>query len=669
MDNASLVEWTIGALFVGVNAYRRYNTPPSNRASTTFQNYTIYFIFYLLSVLTLYVFIGAVLDSSPETIGWVYGLFIGQINATVPEEITALSSPMVSALFLTTLLPSLPWLSRYDQALLNTFWDRGHIPTHVYKMAAAMRRAPFNFSPWQMKQLSKRCQDLGVTVDKLQLQQSEDLDFRWARINVLMDSVLEWKQDDSGRVRRFMHEQRDELARLEQLRDEINHEFTDLKTSSLEQHVERKIERFLERSIGELFRSITVLIAKTVCITAFSEDGRNSRIVQLGFEGGTRRFDRLSSSQIATAMFAIFVTFLALSVVQELNKDVSYRHFSDVGFMTFLMVFTYGVALNIALYLKQRIGMGYNELTGKRPWFAYLLLAVLTAISWFVVSGSYRYIYNMLSGMASNENLSKMLIDIGWSHPYLLQSVALAVALSWILDFHHSRDESRQLQLSQRLFYTGVSLLALVAASVIAFYWMEGWGWFEGIGTRDADHRCVEFSSCSDRFAWFVVKGMAVGAVIGWLVPMWYHLNRTKAPDQIAGRLIAMNQKELASEIRNLEPGELVKVVAGVSAAVAAIDDDVSRSEEDVYQIICSHLAGLRNSDVDIEVAEQEFKQCLEQINNGDFQLKERLTLIKNSPLLSKLMPYVASSIAFADSVYLDKERQVVEEVREFVGA
>ena len=669
MDKASLLEWAIGALFVGVNAYRRYNTPASNRASTTFQNYTIYFIFYLLSILTLYVFVGAVLDSSPETIGWVYGLFMGQLNTKVPDQIASLSSPMVSALFLTTLLPSLPWLSRYDQTLLNTFWDRGHIPNHVYKMAASMRRAPFNFSPWQMKQLRKRCEDLGIAIDRLQLQQGDELEFCWARVNVLMDSVTEWKQDDSGRVRRFMNDQRDEMARLEQLRDEVNHEFTDLKTSTLEKHVEQKIERFLERSIAELFRSITVLIAKTVCITAYSEDGRNSRIVQIGFEGGGRRFDRLSSSQIASAMFAIFITFLALSVAQELNKEVQFRSFSSVGFMTFLMLFTYGAALNIALYLKQRVGMGYNELTNKRPWFAYLLVAVLTALSWFVVTGSYRYIYNMLSGISSDANIAKVLTDIGWSHPYLLQSVALAMALSWILDFHHGRDQSTELQLSQRLFYTGISLLALILASAVAFYWMEGWGWFAGVGTRDEAYRCTEFSRCSERFIWFVVKGMAVGAVVGWLVPMWYHLNRTKAPDQIAGRLIAMNQKELSNEIRSLAPGELVKVVAGVSAAVASIDNDVSRSEEDVYQIICSHLAGLRNSDVDLEVAEQEFKSCLEQIDNGDFQLQERLALIKRSPLLSKLMPYVASSIAFADSVYLEKERQVVEEVREFVGA
>ena len=162
MESISLIEWSVGGVFVAVNAYRRYNTPASNRASTTFQNFSLYFFFYLLAVLTLYIFFGAVLDSSPETIGWLYALSLGQVGSSVPTVIDKLSAPMVAALFLTTLLPSLPWLSRYDQALLNAFWDRGNIPNHVYKMAASMRRARFNFSPIQNKQLRKNCKTLNI---------------------------------------------------------------------------------------------------------------------------------------------------------------------------------------------------------------------------------------------------------------------------------------------------------------------------------------------------------------------------------------------------------------------------------------------------------------------------------------------------------------------------
>jgi hypothetical protein len=68
---------------------------------------------------------------------------------------------------------------------------------------------------------------------------------------------------------------------------------------------------------------------------------------------------------------------------------------------------------------------------------------------------------------------------------------------------------------------------------------MEGFGWFEGYAARKEIYRIKSPLSLE----WLVIKGMAIGAVVGWLVPMWFYINRSKAPDQIAGRLIFMNKK------------------------------------------------------------------------------------------------------------------------------
>ena len=662
METVTLFEWAVGGIFVGVNAYRRFNTPSTNRATTTFQNFTTFFILYLLSVLTLYVFFGALFDSSPETLGALYGLMTGQLNATVPEQLSQLSAPMVSALFLTTLLPSLPWFSKYDQALLNKFWDRGHIPTHVLKMAAALRRAPFNFSPGQIKQLRKLSEALAIDYDSMVFNQGVNLDYRWARINVLLDSINEWKQDDdSGRLRRYMQEHDDTFKELQDSLEYINSEFAELKAEKAKSHVLVKIEKFLDKSIMELFRDSTVFVAKATCIAEYSASGRSSRLSQLGFEGGSQGRDRLSSGQILVALLAILVTFLLVSITQELVKPVEYRRFGSVGFMTFLMFFSYGAALVIALDLKCAVGMGYNELTRERTWSAYFWVGLITASSWYIVTMSYRYILNMLSGMDSDTNLSRVLTDIGWSYPYALQSLALAVCISWILDFHQSQGMSGRLTLQQRLFDVSIAVISLAIASILAFYWMEGIGWFEGLGTKD-----VEFRGKTS-IGWMVGKGVAVAAVVGWLVPMWFHLNRLKAPDQIAGRLIAMNKRALSIEIRSLAPNQLIKVVAAVGATMASVDKDVSRSEKDVYQIICSHLAGLANSDVDIDTAEKEFDTCLDLIESGELDLEQRLNNLNGLPVLSSLMPYIASSIAFADGVYLETERVLVEQVHRYV--
>jgi len=661
MESISLIEWSVGGVFVAVNAYRRYNTPSSNRASTTFQNFSLYFFFYLLAVLTLYIFFGAVLDSSPETIGWLYSLSLGEVSSNVPLAIDNLSAPMVSALFLTTLLPSLPWLSRYDQALLNTFWDRGNIPNHVYKMAASMRRARFNFSPIQNKQLRKNCKDLNIAFMPLMTNAIPSLDFRWARVNAILNGLEGWKQDDSGRMRRFMVTKRVALNQLFKNRDEINEEFSQLKAEKLDLKVLHKIERFLDKSIAQLFLDSSVMTGQAICMTEFSESGRSARVTQLGFEGGTQGFDRLSPQQMLSGLFAIFITFLSLSIIEQFMKPVAARHFGSVGFMTLLMLFTYGSSLIIAFDLKRRVSMGYNELTQQRQWSAYWVVGAITVVGWFVVTISYRYIFNMLSGVESDANLLRVKESIQWSFPFALQSLALAIAVSWILDKHQRLGATDRLCSYQRGLDVSISVAALAAASVITYDWMAGIGPFEGYGTKEAKY----LSSLS--FGWLVAKGAAIGAVIGWLVPMWFHINRTKSPDQIAGRLIQMNQRRLAKEIRNLRPGDLTNVVAGVAASVAAIDLNVSRNEKDVYQIICGHLAGLPNSDVDIDSAEKEFDRCLELIDADTLALKSRLEKLNECPLLASLMPFIASSIAFADGVYLEQERQIVEKIKKQV--
>tara|TARA_B110000879_G_scaffold200904_1_gene275384 strand:- start:124 stop:1359 length:1236 start_codon:yes stop_codon:yes gene_type:complete len=403
------------------------------------------------------------------------------------------------------------------------------------------------------------------------------------------------------------------------------------------------------------------MIGQAICMTEFSESGRSARVTQLGFEGGTQGFDRLSPQQMLSGLFAIFITFLSLSIIEQFMKPVAARHFGSVGFMTLLMLFTYGSSLIIAFDLKRRVSMGYNELIKQRQWSAYWVVGAITVVGWFVVTISYRYIFNMLSGVESDANLLRVKESIQWSFPFALQSLALAIAVSWILDKHQRLGATDRLCSYQRGLDVSISVAALAAASVITYDWMAGIGPFEGYGTKEAKY----LSSLS--FGWLVAKGAAIGAVIGWLVPMWFHINRTKSPDQIAGRLIQMNQRRLAKEIRNLRPGDLTNVVAGVAASVAAIDLNVSRNEKDVYQIICGHLAGLPNSDVDIDSAEKEFDRCLELIDADTLALKSRLEKLNECPLLASLMPFIASSIAFADGVYLEQERQIVEKIKKQV--
>jgi hypothetical protein len=48
--------------------------------------------------------------------------------------------------------------------------------------------------------------------------------------------------------------------------------------------------------------------------------------------------------------------------------------------------------------------------------------------------------------------------------------------------------------------------------------------------------------------------------------------------------------------------------------------------------------------------------------------LEQRLRKLHHLPLLMSLMPFVASSIAFADGVYLDQEKTHVEQIKKIIA-
>lgn len=542
-------------------------------------------------------------------------------------------------------------------------------PAHkpVQKMARGMYRSLLKLSPQQVKKLRSWCETLQIEYDSLDLNDSTVFDYRWVSINVLLDSIEEWKQDESGRLRRFMSSHQDELSRLTGQRDELNSEYFELRAGHRDNHVKIIAEQYFGKNIATLFRDVVVFISKAISASEYFESSRRRRISQLGFEvdspgfeAGSVDIERLSSRQIVSVLLGILFITLSLSTVQKLVNPYYYRGLHNDLFISFQTTFTYGAALLIALAFILGAGTGYNGLTRQRSKSAYLSVGAFSILSWLVVSYGFPYLYDMFFWADLNEDsidraLNRALINIQWSYPYALQSVVFAVSLFWILDFHQSRGMTWKLTLQQRFVDVAVIVFVLGIGSAIAFSWTEGIGLFEGFATKD-----VRFTGHAS-MGWFVANNTAVGAVVALLVPKWVYNSRSKSPDQIIGRLIVMNKRRLSEEVRKLNPDELINVIAAISASIAAVDDRPSHYKKVAYQIICCHLASLPNSDVDIDSIDTEFDHYLELYGRDELQLEEKLHNFNALPLLASLLPFVASSVALADGVFLDQERDIVK--------
>ena len=126
-------QWIFGGVLVLIYAVKRFNTPPSNRLSTTTERYYFSLLLYLLALWLLFLLVGGTLANSPELVKIFFGV---DMNETAEK----LSGPLYSALLMTTLLPNTR-LSKFDQWLREASWDIGNIPIAARRLGSQLRRS------------------------------------------------------------------------------------------------------------------------------------------------------------------------------------------------------------------------------------------------------------------------------------------------------------------------------------------------------------------------------------------------------------------------------------------------------------------------------------------------------------------------------------------------
>ena len=117
-------------ILVSIYAWERFNTPPSNRASTRQSLYWKSCIGYVLSALFLFVGLSVLLEQP-------FWRNLLELKQDLP-------APLLATLAMTTLLPLSPMLNRLDRSLLAFFLDLAAIPAEAKRRAASL--TPHDFT-------------------------------------------------------------------------------------------------------------------------------------------------------------------------------------------------------------------------------------------------------------------------------------------------------------------------------------------------------------------------------------------------------------------------------------------------------------------------------------------------------------------------------------------
>lgn len=671
--DTSQIEWLMGAGFIAIYAYRRYNTPTSNRSSTTFFRFNAYYLLYLGCLLALYGFVGSVLRTSPELLSYFYQFALGlpgQVN--IPDNIKGLTGPMVTALALTTLLPNLPLLARLDKKLLITFWDLGHIPGKVIRQGAHLRRSIFNISSAMQRDIQKLAAEHGIAAEALSFEEHDSLNYEWTRLAALQLCLKPWASAENPRYYRFYQSQQTiyddlqvsfialtkrtanyfqqltEASNLEGNRQTDNPQQTQALLDEIEHHLREKHKR--------LTKGFTEFIARGVLACEFTAKSRHDVLLNMGFDDGAVVDEQITANQFLSLMGILTLAFCGISIIETYRTGTVFQ-WSSLWFNTLMMTTCYGMAALCGLFPK---GFWYpHEYRKTRPHNIYLLSALLATFASLIATITLRYMQASIAyeGPADLANLARSIL---WSYPYLLQSFALALGIAWIADNHsHVTGPTPK---RERIIDTATMAIIMVAASFICFAWLEGMGPFEG--TRDIAYRHYPHEGWYIACFWFVFKGGIVGAIIGYLVPYWFHSNRTKTPIQQLYRFIRFNRDRITRENQTLNQGELLNAIMISASRVAAADKRICQVEKDILRLFLYQLESLHVADFTIDKAMNTFDEmcCIKQQSAEAFDrlAEESLLPLVGREALSELMMHLGNAIALGDHSIKRSEQEAI---------
>lgn len=619
-----MFEWLFGGAFVALHACARYCTPTTNRYSTTFFQFYFFLIFYVVCLILIYGFFGWILDSNPEILPRVIAN-MQQVGIVLPDAVgkalgdEQLAVPILLALLLTTLLPSIPKLRSFDTWLREHFWRLGNIPDEAEHLASSMAFMPYEFPPEIITGIEREAASHGIPREHLVYQYRQDASYGWPFATALCLILRNWKADGRGKYSRFAKEHAAQFAEVERIHDHCTlsaKRYLSLpgeSGSASEGGDAARREELIEVhdqlfhvAFDELVLKAINLIAQGVLFAKATGKERAAALADLGFTN-TGSNPRVITPGHYAMIFAIIVFGLVCIAVAEgiihatllaspddARPPMTAERLLFTALLTSAIFAAAVLAVDFAKALWRK--RGTMSLRRQRPLRVAATAGLAAVLFWLCVALSLRAIKYVVGGVENIHPLQLQLCelqnasaewlglrvawcDIEWSHPYLLQSAAIAVAIAMLATYWPSSGPTGRAVLD-RMIDGLITAVAMALVSVVVYFWLEG---FEAggrqvfEGTRDRPS--------GDPLALFVLKGALMAFVIGYILPALHRkANRSTALQRIRAMLADDKSARTLSlecdKIRNDD--DLRQAFAAASALVVLAEQRPNGMEMEV---------------------------------------------------------------------------------------
>jgi hypothetical protein len=491
----------IGAVFVWFSALERFNTPPTNRWSTTTTRYYTAVACYLVVGLGLYfglLSFPALLRYVQEEMG-----FLLRPVTPLPSMPAFAGAPLV-ALLLTVLLPKIPILSEADSWIRARLQRMGAIPHEVGRLAAELEKADFAVAPRAQAEVRSRLISEGFAPETAVFEASHSLRYQWSKISTLTMNLESWESDRrfTGFLALFASDFKVLKERRQHLGERVNlclrwmHNMPDGRRTKHDEVV-LHVQKDLTRECAELLKDLYAFVSRGLLQCGLTQRARAAKLESLGFDPAVETQSKLTLNHLMSLFGLVGI----VALIPSLYLAPAASRMGERLEGPVLIAILYSLSAFCAVYLKDHWAAGRKGDRRMRPTALYFAAGALAA----VLSLAIRLVFQLLHyGFRWREAWEHFAITAPWTIAFF----AAAFMVAWMTD-----DEPTPKLTRGRLRWIEAAAGAgtLLCAALIVHPWLAQLA-ASHVGAR---HQPPPLGR---------ILGLCgtVGFVIGYLIPTWY---------------------------------------------------------------------------------------------------------------------------------------------------
>jgi hypothetical protein len=515
------IDLLLGGVFVLFYAGHRFNTPTTNRSSTTAVRYFVGLFLYCLVAIGFY----SVLVYFPH----LFTFMLQGDHAVVPGWTKEISIPLLVALLLTVLLPKMPLLNTTDQWICRQLQDMAAIPWEVLRLSAELKKDRLQITTEEQHAISERLNSEGFNRADIVFEQRDSPKSMWAQLTALLNKVQDWESD--RRMAGYVAASGGELDKLRRRHQALfskaktcfylmNEHADGGGTGKTNEAVVRYREDFVER-VEQLRHDTLDFIARGVLRAELTDGAREVRLKALGFS-----IDWPDPPFTLNQVMLLFGLLCAviLSGYVLFADTVRGLPFGLILTRSIMISVIYSVAVACAVIPKTSWDLARRQAEDVRP-IAFYILAGLMAVS-----------ITQLTSFAFNSALTGS-VSCAWersqlTYPWSLMSFCTAFTTGIMVD---NPRLARIAAWKQRCGEAVLQSAAMFGASYITYAWLVQ-RFYAVHTTCNAQYQVPPMKT-------MMIMAGAVGLVLGFFVPSWYRRHQE------------LTQKERSRKLSLVESG------------------------------------------------------------------------------------------------------------------